>query len=73
MKQELNEIETKVLQQIKKVAEYYSEDGNFTIDEIDVKPLGITTNQLKGYVGSLSRKGYIEMYGGCYYFDGRIK
>jgi hypothetical protein len=48
-------------------AETYGEDGEFCYDETDYESLGITLEQMKGYLGQLVKKGYITACEGCYF------
>ena len=43
------------------------EDGGFCYDETDYESLGITLEQMKGYLGQLVKKGYITACEGCYF------
>ena len=48
-------------------AQTYGEDGVFCQDETDYESLGITLEQMKGYLGQLVKKGYITACDGCYF------
>ena len=66
-KSDLNENEKKVLACM---VESTKDNDGFILDELAC--FGeFTMNQLKGYVSSLQKKGYIEMYNGECYNDGR--
>lgn len=55
----LNNVETKVLNECIRVANQYDENGGLCYNEIDKESIGITLNQLKGYLSQLVTKGYI--------------
>lgn len=64
---DLNENEKKVLECM---VENTKDNDGFILDELSC--FGeFTMNQLKGYASSLQKKGFIEMYGGDSYNDGR--
>lgn len=70
---ELNETEIRVLNEIQAVADYYGEGGSFSFDDINHDKIGLTENQLKGYISSLKKKDILDIYPkGEYYFDGGI-
>lgn len=63
----LNDNEKKVLECM--IESTLDNDG-FILDELSC--FGeFTMDQLKGYAGSLQKKGFIDMYGPGYYNDGR--
>jgi hypothetical protein len=55
----LNEVEKKVYDACIKNANNYGEEGGFCYEEIDLQELGITINQLKGYLSQLVQKKLI--------------
>lgn len=57
--QKLTDIENEVYNLCVANAETYGEDGGFCYDETDYESLGITLEQMKGYLGQLVKKGYI--------------
>lgn len=64
---DLNDNEKKVLECM---IENTKDNGGFILDELSC--FGeFTISQLKGYAGSLQKKGLIEMYGSDSYNDGR--
>lgn len=67
MKTNLNETEQKVLDLCIENAKSYNEEGAFCYEEIDYKALGLTLNQLKGYLSQLCQKGYIQVLEDCYF------
>lgn len=67
LKSDLNENEKKVLDCM---IENTKDNDGFILDELSC--FGeFTMNQIKGYASSLQKKGYIEMYNGECYNDGR--
>jgi len=67
MKQRLTNMEMAVLFLCISNAQEYQEEGRFNYDETGYEKLGITTNQKKGYLGELTKKGYIEALQGVYF------
>lgn len=65
--EKLNNVEQAVLDLCKKNADYYGEDGGFCYDETDYQSLGLTTQQMKGYLSQLCQKGYISAVSDCYF------
>lgn len=63
----LTDIENKVYNLCVANAETYGEAGGFCYDETDYESLGITLEQMKGYLGQLVKKGYITACEGCYF------
>lgn len=59
MKETLNITEKRVLDACI-AAEGQEFEGEILIENIEYKPLGITLNQLKGYIGQLIKKGYLH-------------
>lgn len=58
-RESLNQVEQAVYDLCKKNADYYGEDGGFCYEETGYESLGLTTNQMKGYLSILQQKGYI--------------
>jgi len=48
-------------------ANSYGENGCFCYDETDYKMLGLTDNQIKGYLSQLVGKGYVKVLDDCYF------
>lgn len=61
LKNDLNEIEEKVLRSIFKSSEGNGHDFGFT-DDAETDSIGISRRQLSGYISQLSKKGYIHIY-----------
>lgn len=59
MKVKLNEMESKVLNACLE-AEGQEFEGEILIENIEYKQLGISLNQLKGYIGQLVKKNYLR-------------
>lgn len=58
-RESLNQVEQAVYDLCKQNADYYGEDGGFCYEETEYESLGLTTNQMKGYLSILQQKGYI--------------
>ncbi|MDO4163983.1 MAG: hypothetical protein Q4D56_06310 [Bacteroides sp.] len=48
-------------------AEWYGEEGGFCYEETAYNTLGLTLQQLKGYIGQLVKKGYLLTCEDCYF------
>jgi len=65
--QTLNDMECKVYQLLVENAMFYNEDGGCCYEEVPYKDLGLTTNQMKGYLSQLEQKGLIQSQDGYYF------
>lgn len=70
MKANLNEVETQIYEECKKVAVHGDNGYEFIIDDLDVK---VNRRQLRGYLSQLVQKGYLEKFEGCYFDFGVIE
>ena len=67
MKATLNEIEQQVYDALIYNARCYDEDGGCCYEDIDYKGMGLTLEQVKGYLSQLCQKGYIQVVNGGYF------
>lgn len=59
---DLNSIEKRIMQELFTSSEGNGHDFGFT-DDVDTIKLGITRQQLSGYISQLTQKKYITCYG----------
>lgn len=67
MKATLNKIEQQVYDALVCNSSSYNENGGCCYDEIDYKDMGLTLEQVKGYLSQLCQKGYIEQVENSYF------
>lgn len=67
MKATLNETENKVFDALVSNARFYNEEGCFCYEDVNYNELGLSLQQMKGYLSSLVKKGYIIAISGSYF------
>ena len=67
MKETLNEKEKQVFDALVINARSYNEEGCFCYEEVNYHELGLSLQQMKGYLSSLVKKNYIIAISGSYF------